>query len=655
MQDPGSGHPGTRGQSKRRRLNFACNYCRNRKTRCDEQQPSCQACISAGVPCVTEDRRRPGQRIKRREAGKATTSSSLASASPLGDGPPSVYAGTTRTSTSPQPNTDLPSTSMTNEQSISPPELQDSGSSSNDQKIDNPLPIWRQSTGATSFELLTEWLDLAFYRLNIPCRVNLSLSSGSEGSTNALGQGRDLLPGHSAQIVPSIPDTGDVLALFDAFEREIHTFFPVLGLDMVRAEVVHAASSPFPTVDAQMLRTYLLLSIGACVLQKGEWKDFIKKTLTLARNCLGNLIGTATLDSVEILFLSSVCLRLNEEITAAWTTLGICTSVACCMGLNRPGKRKPNMQNSLDNELRRSVWWAIYSYEKLFSFQLGYISNIIDEGCDKLDSKAIYQPQDYVLSMAKVFSMVSRRCVEARRQEDLANRNTLEAAIKEKVNATGESFLMLSRWADSLPVNLRPTSDLMPPSGDLPLASFISLHYHNAVLMLSRNSLLISKDALYKAVEVMAKGTAWEHAIRSGQSMTVSSARKIIHILAEMEVSQPPSLAPVYHASLHAFYILAIQILKQPHLRISRIDQSLLETAADLARSACASMGESERLNSVLSRILHMVKEATKSTTSSKGNQPFTQPAVSSTIVVEPQASPLLTFDSAGPHLSSIE
>ncbi|KAJ3513321.1 hypothetical protein NM208_g15204 [Fusarium decemcellulare] len=541
---------------------------------------------------------------------------------------------------------------MTNEQSVSPSELQDSGSSSNSQKIDNPLPIWRQSTGATSFELLTEWLDLAFYRLNIPCRINLSTSSSSEGSTDALSQGRGLLTGHSPQTIPSIPDTGDVPALFGAFEREIHILFPVMRLDMVRAEVMHAASSPFPRVDAHLLRTYLLLSAGACILQKAEWKDFIKKTLTLARNCLGNLIGTATLDSVEVLFLSSVCLRLNDEITAAWTTLGICTSVACCMGLNRPGKRKSNMQDSLDNEQRRSVWWAIYSYEKLFSFQLGYISSIIDEGCDKLDSKTIYQPQDYVLSMAKVFSMVSRRCVEARRQEDLANKNTLEAAIKEKVTATGESFLMLSRWADSLPVNLRPTSDLMPPSGDLPLASFISLHYHNAVLMLSRNTLLISKDALYKAVEVMAKGTAWEHVIRSGQSMTISSARKIIHILAEMEASQPPSLAPLYHASLHAFYILAIQILKQPHLRISRIDQSLLETAADLARSACAGMDESGRLDSVLSRILHMVKEATKPTIFPKGNQPSIQPVVSSAIMVEPQASPFPTLDSAA-HLSS--
>ncbi|KAI1033273.1 hypothetical protein LB503_008443 [Fusarium chuoi] len=64
--------PGIPRSSKRRRLNFACNYCRSRKTRCDEQQPSCQACILAGVTCV----------IKRREAGKSTDGGSVTSASP---------------------------------------------------------------------------------------------------------------------------------------------------------------------------------------------------------------------------------------------------------------------------------------------------------------------------------------------------------------------------------------------------------------------------------------------------------------------------------------------------------------------------------------------------------------------------------------------
>ncbi|ORY08807.1 hypothetical protein BCR34DRAFT_488260 [Clohesyomyces aquaticus] len=57
-------------RTKRRRLNSACNYCRTRKTRCDEQKPSCHACLAAGLPCITTDPKRSERHIERREAGK---------------------------------------------------------------------------------------------------------------------------------------------------------------------------------------------------------------------------------------------------------------------------------------------------------------------------------------------------------------------------------------------------------------------------------------------------------------------------------------------------------------------------------------------------------------------------------------------------------
>lgn len=93
--------------------------------------------------------------------------------------------------------------------------------------------------------------------------------------------------------------------------------------------------------------------------------------------------------------------------------------------------------------------------------------------------------------------------------------------------------------------------------------------------MLNRNSLLISKDAIHKAVEVIAKGTPWEYTIRNGQSMVASSARKIIHLLADSDDSVSHLFTPSYFPLLHALYVLAVHILKQPHSRISKIDQSV--------------------------------------------------------------------------------
>ncbi|CAJ0550876.1 Ff.00g108060.m01.CDS01 [Fusarium sp. VM40] len=557
-----------RESSKRRRLNFACNYCRNRKTRCDEQQPSCQACISAGIPCVTEDRRRPGKLIKRREAGKSIDGLSVNSTSPSEYGAVSVSEeGLARRRSviqEPQPRTITVAPGPIRPWSQSPRQSKSRDSSHTDTII-NPLPVLKQSTGTTSFQ---------------------------------------------------IPQ-----ALFDAYEREVHTFYPVVRLEQARVEATQSQQSivvnpAFGSVDTAALRTCLLFAAGGCILQHPERRSYMADSLSLARNALGHLIGNVSFETIEVLFLFSVCLRLNDEITSAWTTLNICLSIAHSLGLNRPARDKRKTTTSSDIHAWNPSWWALYSYEKLFSFQLGYVSSISDEAYGALDLEAPKhckpEPRHYVLSMAQVFSRMSHRCAKARQLEDRASRRTIEAAIKDKVNGTGESFIMLSNWANSIPSGIRPTSDFIRVPEDLALSSFISLHYHNAIIMLNRNSLVISKDAIYKAVEIIAKDTPWEYSIRNGQSMVANSARKIIHLLADSDDTASHLFAPAYFPLLHALYVLAIHILKQPHSRIAKIDQSLLITAADLARCYCVGLDEADRLHTVLNGLVGVVQEAMK-------------------------------------------
>ncbi|KAJ4123157.1 hypothetical protein NW768_009685 [Fusarium equiseti] len=605
----------TKESSKRRRLNFACNYCRSRKTRCDEQQPSCQACISAGIPCVTEDRRRPGKVIKRREAGKSADGLSIESGSPSEHG---VSPGRRISVATDHQTTRTISVAAPIRARSQSPRPSQSRDSSHTDTISNPLPIWRQSTGTTSFQVLTEWLDLSCFRLNVPYHFgtysppSLNPASGFQ----------------SRQVLPRIPEGWDFPELIDAYQREIHTFYPVVRLDLLRAEALQSHQSHLGG-DVTALRTSLLLAAGSCILQSPDRQSYMIETLSLARSALGHLIGNVSLETIEVLFLFSVCLRLNDEITSSWTTLGICSSIAHSLGLNRP-KRKPQLSNI---DAWDPAWWALYSYEKLFSFQLGYVSSISDEAYDALDLEVLKsanpEPQHLVLSMAKVFSRMSHRCAKARQLEDRASRRTIEAVIKDKVNATGESFLMLSDWVNGLPAGLRPTSDFMRVPEDLALSSFISLHYHNAIIMLNRNSLLISKDAIHKAVEVIAKGTPWEYTIRNGQSMVANSARKIIHLLADGDDSVSHLLAPSYFPLLHALYVLAVHILKQPHSRISKIDQSLLVTAADLIKCYSVGLSEADRLNTVLNGLIRVIQEAMKPTTTIASEQPTTNTHIS--------------------------
>lgn len=457
--------PGLRGKdssSKRRRLNFACNYCRGRKTRCDEQQPSCQACISAGIPCVTEDRRRPGKAIKRREAGKSTDGLSIGSGSPSEHGTHSAnddVAGrrmslaTERQIT----RTICVATTPVRARSQSSRQSQSRGSSNTD-TISNPLPIWRQSTGTTSFQVLTEWLDLSCYRLSVPYHFGTYHPS-------TLDPPSPLTRPQSRCVIPQVPESWDLQALFDAYQREIHAFYPVVRLDQIRAEALQLNLSPlnncttYGGANNASLKTCLLLAAGGYILQYSQRQAYIIEALCLARDSLGYLIGNLSFDTIEVLFLLSVSLRLNDEITSSWTTLGICLSIAHSLGLNRPGRDRQMNHQASDIEAWNPAWWALYSYEKLFSFQLGYVSSISDEFYDALDLGAsnVAKPesQRLVLSMANVFSKMSHRCAKARQLEDRASRRTIEAAIKDKVNATGESFLMLSDWVNSLPAGLR--------------------------------------------------------------------------------------------------------------------------------------------------------------------------------------------------------
>ncbi|KAF5604223.1 oleate-activated transcription factor 1 [Fusarium pseudocircinatum] len=594
--------PGIPRSSKRRRLNFACNYCRSRKTRCDEQQPSCQACTLAGVPCVTEDRRRPGKVIKRREAGKSTDGGSVTSASPSEYG---LQAGAVeRRNSVAEPRTIEVVIGPIRARSQSPRPSQSRDSSHTD-TISNPLPIWRQSAGTTSFQVLTEWLDLACFRLSIPYHF------GSYPPSTLNPQSASQ-PQHG---IPITPETWVPQTLFDAYAREIHTFYPVVRLEQARADVVqyHPGNLASHAVDIAALRSHLLFAAGGCILQHAKRKAYMAETLSLARNALGYLIGNVSYDTIEVLFLFSVCLRLNDEIISAWTTLGICLSIAHSLGLNKPGK---NRKKPLDHDAWNPAWWALYSYEKLFSFQLGYVSTISDDAFDILQLDVVksttLEPSSIALSMANVFSKMSRRCATARQLEERASRRALEAVVKEKVTSTGEAFLMLTNWANSVPAGIRPTSDFMRVPENLGLASFVSLHYHNALIMLNRNSLLISKNALHMAVEIIAKDTPWEYQIRNGQSMVANSARKIIHLLADNDDSASHLFAPAYFPLLHAMYVLAVHILKQPHSRVSKIDQSLLVTAADLVRCYCVGLSEEDRLNTILNGLLRVVQGAMK-------------------------------------------
>ena len=93
-----------------------------------------------------------------------------------------------------------------------------------------------------------------------------------------------------------------------------------------------------------------------------------------------------------------------------------------------------------------------------------------------------------------------------------------------------------------------------------------------SLLVLSRNTLLISKEATASVADIIAKGKPWGHVVRNGQSIAANAARKILRILVETLDSQSTSIFSSWLGMLHAFAILVVHIITHPGSRVSTMD-----------------------------------------------------------------------------------
>lgn len=94
----------------------------------------------------------------------------------------------------------------------------------------------------------------------------------------------------------------------------------------------------------------------------------------------------------------------------------------------------------------------------------------------------------------------------------------------------------------------------------------------HSLLILSRNTLLISKEATSAVADIIAKDKPWGSAVRNGQSIAANAARKILRILVETLDSYSISIFSSWLGMLHAFATLAIHIVTHPGSRISTMD-----------------------------------------------------------------------------------
>lgn len=582
-------HPNLAPTPKRRRLNLACNYCRSRKTKCDEQKPSCHACLAAGLVCITTDPKKPDRRVERREAGKRRSHqrSPVAGQTPEQTNAQHQAAGVISTECTSNTPLDIVESESTPARIVEHerPAAVNSNHITDEERYRGLLPIFKHDVSSSTVEILTGWLNVAFFRLGRRQRFSSrSPQDVEQPHIPILAQ------------IPALPDPLQYQSWVSNYFQRVQSVYPVLDeeeiLNTLKLVEIHGIegflSSPerLPHVIAALI----VLQLGASGSANASPDDF--RIHAVLKDLLGRLIGHPTLPNIKALFLSAINVYQHDDLTSAWSILCLCISMATSLRLGRPKKVYQTL-STLEDTDRKRTWWSICVFEKLLAFEMGRQSTIAVDGLSHFDpvvfstnsverdSSSAATNDDNLLflravtSLAKLLGEIGDRCVQIREQEEVSEREEIQRLVAEKVKITGESCLQLTRWADNLPNHLRPGSDLIYDTCTFPHAAFLSTHYHNAVLVLTRNSLLISESALRVTTEVMAKDQPWRHIIRNGPPMVANTARKIIKLFIEAEENDTPMLIPHTNASLHALYVLVVNLTKHPNTMMADTDLSV--------------------------------------------------------------------------------
>lgn len=401
------------------------------------------------------------------------------------------------------------------------------------------LPLVRAARGSTSVEIHTEWLRVGLGRLGRSSHLTYATVAASPDP---------FLP--SVSTMPSLPSDWQVM--LNHFIIGNNTLFPLLDAEALCSDAEEVLSLSPGNFCARrggltLMQIYLAVAVGA------EGKSISAQPLiTYAKSMLGHVSGLQSPSAVKAVALLSVALKQTDEVMSAWHVLGMAVRAA------------------LSIEIDARTWNTLYTLDKLMAFELGRPSNIDERHDERLGEVCHDHPSGVITNLARLLSDVGRRCLAVSQLEEKeSDVDTVADVILNKVRTTGESCQSLLRWADRVPFGLRPTNDLLSDSGQEWPCRYISAHYYSALLLLTRNSLLINAEAREIAVELVASDAAWKGIIRNGATIAANAARRMLRLELE-DVG----------AHLSAILVLALFIATQPSSRLAASDIKLIESAS---------------------------------------------------------------------------
>lgn len=431
--------------TKRKRLSYACNHCREKKTRCDEDQP-CRNCRLAGVECVTTDKRRDGIRVEHRRRQE------LDGRSPSG---PIERARAPQPAAvvSPMPQGRTPRTPESHVSTVAPASTQDrpriwSQCWGPEGWKTGRLPMMPRFVGSSMLELMTAWLDMAFYRLRGTQTHVVSPLLNRSFAAAILEQ------------APELPDQSLIRVYTDSYWNTLHRIFPFL--DRTTAEPVYNTYSNTALDAPSRALKYLIVTAGLLTMPPSDdSRALVSSYISYCNSLLGHIVARRDLQSVQVILLFSIVLRSCDKIAWAWDVLTMGVSLAQSIGINQ-GIQSPN-EPSASASPGFQTWWCMYVFERVLALECGRPSTIWDRqlsgtlaSTPQMDPEngTDLQLRNALISLANMLHEMQERSARAWRREEWMPQS-VEQAIEDKLQTGGELHMLLSDWQDSLPAAYR--------------------------------------------------------------------------------------------------------------------------------------------------------------------------------------------------------
>lgn len=511
---------------KRKRLSRACNWCRKQKVRCDESLPPCLNCRLRNLDCITTEPK-SGKEISSSDRKHSAKHKPLpadpdSQPSPCRSDPDSPYSSTTASTatsllasatpvslrtasfttttsslvaansaplpgvwTTPETASVRPRASSRAALPPSPPKPRTEAvaSSHEEPRVSAVLtpqssdyainygdgPVRRKFLGASSSQVLVQWLDLSFSRRGPWPKVSHFFRYGISTAEE--------FP-HNLWTTPKpLPPYSECATYLSVYRSRIHPLFPVLDIPECATICKKLADKDPRTLDPTDLPSlaccYAVTSIGMDAISM-EPSQLATDYLTSAYAMYAHIVAMPYLRSIQALLLLALALRGRHREGVAWHVIGHAVRMAQSLGLHRhQHPHNAASDTSLPQvDLDRNIWWSLFCLEKMMALQTGRPSAIRDEDCDQTFPAADASPfLCHLVGLAQMQSAIA---------QSMTTQVNRKKGMRDYFHEALQLDTRLVEWAMSLPDNLRPGSTLYCTPEDQPFATFFSACYHEA-------------------------------------------------------------------------------------------------------------------------------------------------------------------------------